>query len=645
VRRSSPLLLAAAIPAAGLLFLGFRATAAEEDRARLRSRELLTAAAEALSARAAAVLREADLAADSYDPAAPDRSPLLADVFVADTRGEVRVPALERYPAAPPPPAEEVAKRKRYLDAAAREREATGDPLEAVPFLEPAIPEFVHPDLIGRLLLELAGLYRDGGRADRARYFFSEIVTTLPGARAPSGAPLAPAAHAALVEIASPDEREAAVRTFLSRLADNAFDLPTAERRALLADFSARLSPPGLPPPLLARARLVDALTSRVVPEALQLLSPVWRHLSWSAPDGEQLFGFRAIELASGTHVLGYRLSGAVLAQRLRAATADLVSRPGARVEVDTDPPVREGRLPPGAPLSLATDLGGDVRAVRVRLSIAVPSPLGLLRWLHAGMTVLLLAALFAGVLLSRRALDRETKAARLRQQFVDNVSHELRTPLTSIRMYAEMLAEERGIPDADRDRYLGFILRESERLSRLVEDVLDFSRLSRGESRFSLQSCAPAELAAAAIELCAPLATEHGFTLRSEVPADLPPARADRDAVLRILANLLSNAIRYGGEAREAAVEGRAEGGAVLLTVRDRGPGIPPEEREMLFTRFWRSPRDARKVRGVGLGLVLAREIARALGGDLVLEEGPGTGSRFTLRLPAAAAGEEEAS
>lgn len=249
-------------------------------------------------------------------------------------------------------------------------------------------------------------------------------------------------------------------------------------------------------------------------------------------------------------------------------------------------------------------------------------------------MTALLLSALLAAAFLSWRAMRREVEAAKVRQQFVDNVSHELRTPLTSIRMYAEMLAEEPGLAVEERDRYAGFILRESERLSRLVEDVLDFSRVSRGESRFTLEALSSAELARSAIGLTAPLAKESGFALRSDVADDLPAAMADRDAVLRILANLLSNAVRYAGDAREAWIEGRADGPDVLLTVADRGPGIPAAEREMLFTRFWRSPRDARKVRGVGLGLVLAREIARALGGDLWLEEGGAPGSRFTLRL-----------
>jgi signal transduction histidine kinase len=637
VKRSSLLLLlAAAIPAGGLLLLGFRATKSEEDLARLRAREVLATAAEALSARVAAILREADLAADSYDPSSSTRSPLLGEVFVADARGVIRLPALSRYPAAAPPPEEEAARLDRYLEAAARESGESGDPLGAVSFLEPAIAEFAHPDLLGRLLLALAELYRAGGRPDRARYFLTEITTTLPGARDATGAPLAPVAHAALAELAPQGERGAEVLRFLHRLADNAWELPAARRRALLAELGAGLSPAGLPGSVLVRARLVEALMSRVLPEAMDRLDPEWRHVTWAAPEGEQVFGFRTIELTSGAHILGYRLDGEALSARLGAAADDLVARHGARVEVDTDPPVRRGAAP-RSPVALDADLGGDLRAVRVRLRGGAPSPLGLLRWLHAGMTALFLAALFAGVVLSRRALDRETEAARIRQQFVDSVSHELRTPLTSIRMYAEMLAEETGIPGADRDRYLGWILRESERLSRLVEDVLDFSRLSRGESRFAAEALDPAEVSAAAIELTAPLAREHAFALRSEVGADLPRARGDRDAVLRILANLLSNAVRYGGQEREAAVEGRAEAGAVLLTVRDRGPGIPPEEREKLFTRFWRSPRDAKKVRGVGLGLVLAREIARALGGDLVLEEVSGPGSRFTLRLPIA--------
>ena len=138
-------------------------------------------------------------------------------------------------------------------------------------------------------------------------------------------------------------------------------------------------------------------------------------------------------------------------------------------------------------------------------------------------------------------------------------------------------------------------------------------------------------------LELWRPLARENGFRVSVDVAEELPEVRSDRDAALRALSNLLGNAIRYSGESREVGVVGTRDGERVLLTVWDRGRGIPAEARERLFERFYRAPRDAREVRGVGLGLVLAREIARAQGGDVFLVESSEEGSRFALALPVA--------
>jgi signal transduction histidine kinase len=249
-------------------------------------------------------------------------------------------------------------------------------------------------------------------------------------------------------------------------------------------------------------------------------------------------------------------------------------------------------------------------------------------------MTALLAVALLAGTLLSLRAVRREIATARLRQYFIDNVSHELRTPLTSVRMYAEMLGEGDVEPEKS-DEYVAWIRRESERLSRLLEDVLDFSRLARGETAVMPEAVAPADLVREASARVGPQAAAAGFTVTADVPDDLPKAHADRDASVRALTNLIGNAINYSGDAREVGIEGRIEEGRVVLEVRDRGPGVPPDARAHLFTRFYRAPRDAKRTKGVGLGLVLAREIARAQGGDVYLVSTSERGSRFALALP----------
>jgi two-component system sensor histidine kinase KdpD len=169
--------------------------------------------------------------------------------------------------------------------------------------------------------------------------------------------------------------------------------------------------------------------------------------------------------------------------------------------------------------------------------------------------------------------------------------------------------------------------------MGRLVDDVLDTAKLARGEVAGVAEPIAPRDLLETAV------ARWPGADVSLDAPDDLPLVTADRDATVRVLLNLLDNAQKYSDG--PVALSAREDGDAVELIVSDRGPGIPPEARDRLFQRFYRSPRDARKVRGVGLGLVLAREIARAQGGDVRLLETSPEGSRFALRLPRA----EEAS
>jgi signal transduction histidine kinase len=285
--------------------------------------------------------------------------------------------------------------------------------------------------------------------------------------------------------------------------------------------------------------------------------------------------------------------------------------------------------------VTLKTHLGGALATIPVGIRVHPDTTaLGTLRFLHLGMTLLFAAALTAGILLSFRAIRRELETARLRQDFIDNVSHELRTPLTSIRMYAEMLDEEK-LSEAKVQSYLGWIRRESERLSRLIEDVLDFSRVSRGETRLELGPREVGDLVSAGVKLVMPLAEELGVSVETDVADGLPSVRADRDAAVRILGNLLDNAAQHAGEEKRIGVAARADGDRVRVTVWDRGPGISPEEREHLFTRFYRSPEEVGRSKGMGLGLVLSREIARAGGGDLVLLPDSSRGSRFAWIVP----------
>jgi signal transduction histidine kinase len=231
---------------------------------------------------------------------------------------------------------------------------------------------------------------------------------------------------------------------------------------------------------------------------------------------------------------------------------------------------------------------------------------------------------------------------ARQKTDFVSNVSHELKTPLTSIRMFAELLAEGR-VPDAAKQRsYLNIITAEASRLTRLINNVLDFSRLDRGEKKYQCQPCDLAQVARAAALTFRPHLEAAGFAFDCTLPDGALPVQGDADALSQIIVNLLSNAEKYCNGRKEIHLSvARAEAPSPQAEVRvlDRGTGVPRGSEEKIFEKFYRAHDSLSSgIEGSGLGLTLARHIARAHGGDVVYEPREGGGSCFRLRLPLAA-------
>ena len=245
----------------------------------------------------------------------------------------------------------------------------------------------------------------------------------------------------------------------------------------------------------------------------------------------------------------------------------------------------------------------------------------------------LLLLCLAGGGLALLRAARRERLDALRKTDFVDNVSHELKTPLSGIRLSAELLAEGR-LPDGPRrDKAVRSILAESDRLDRLVSNLLDFGRLERGRRRFDLR---PVDLAALLEEMGAEgdPTTRHSSFVTRHCERGLA-ALADPDAVRRILSNLFDNAAKYAPGAPPEVTVRAAESG-VEVVVADRGPGVPPGLEEKVFERFFRADDSlARRANGSGIGLSLARGLARGMGGDLVCRPREGGGAEFVLTLP----------
>lgn len=251
-----------------------------------------------------------------------------------------------------------------------------------------------------------------------------------------------------------------------------------------------------------------------------------------------------------------------------------------------------------------------------------------------------LIVAIGMGSLLLARDLRRELLLVRQKTDFVSNVSHELKTPLTSIRMFSELLADN-AVQDEDKRRsYLNIITAETARLTRLINNVLDFSRMERGEKKYELRPCDLANLAREAADHFQPQLAADGFTFSRDLPKSPVPVHGDRDALAQVVLNLLSNAGKYANNGtREITLQVRVTDttpARAELTVLDRGPGVPRGSEEKIFEQFHRAHDSLSSgIQGSGLGLTLARQIARAHGGDVTCRPRPGGGSCFTLDLP----------
>jgi signal transduction histidine kinase len=265
-------------------------------------------------------------------------------------------------------------------------------------------------------------------------------------------------------------------------------------------------------------------------------------------------------------------------------------------------------------------------------------------RWARANFAInvtlvaLLAAFLVGGIVLALRSADRAMRLSEMKSDFVSNVSHELRTPIASIRVFAELLRLGR-VQSPDKVREYGeFIERESRRLSRLIDNILDFARIESGRKTYDFAPADARAIVEATLQSFGPHLRHHGFSAHLEAPDEpLPFVLADADALAQAVHNLLDNAVKYSGEAREIEVGLAHEAGEVVIAVRDHGVGIAREEQAKIFDRFHRVGTTLlHDVKGSGLGLSLVQHIVQVHGGRVAVASEPGKGSTFTIRLPA---------
>jgi len=238
------------------------------------------------------------------------------------------------------------------------------------------------------------------------------------------------------------------------------------------------------------------------------------------------------------------------------------------------------------------------------------------------------------GLALTLRSVNRELELAKLKSDFVSTVSHEFKSPLTAIRQYAEMLQAGRVPSESRRRQYYDVLVEQSERLSILIDNVLDFARMEEGRKMFAFE---PMDISGLLREIVARLQHSHeGFQIHAQIPEPLPAVNVDRLAISQVLTNLLDNAIKYSGDANRIEVRAFAENQHLVIAVQDYGIGIAKKETDKIFERFYRgSDQHTHTVKGTGLGLTLVKQIVEAHRGTVEVESEPGQGSTFSIRLP----------
>ncbi len=242
---------------------------------------------------------------------------------------------------------------------------------------------------------------------------------------------------------------------------------------------------------------------------------------------------------------------------------------------------------------------------------------------------------LAGGIALTYRNVTKEMALARLKSDFVSNVSHELRTPLSLIRLYAETLEMGRLTSPEKYQEYYRIIRKESERLTALINNILDFSRIEAGRKEYDFRETDMSELVHNTLDSYRYQLEQSGFQFEEKID-EVPPMRVDREAMARSLLNLVNNALKYSQDRKYIGVNLYRDNGSVKLEVVDQGIGIPHQEQQKIFEKFYRVGDPlVHNTKGSGLGLSLVRHIVQAHGGQVAVDSAPGQGSKFTIVLP----------
>jgi signal transduction histidine kinase len=238
-----------------------------------------------------------------------------------------------------------------------------------------------------------------------------------------------------------------------------------------------------------------------------------------------------------------------------------------------------------------------------------------------------------------RAANERLKELDRLKDDFISTVTHELRTPLTSIRAFSEILLADPKVELAERVKFLGIITRETERLTRLINQVLDMAKIASGRAEWQMTRVDVREVVADTLARMSQVFKEKGVRLETHLPERTPPVLADVDRLIQVLLNLLSNALKFSPESQgRVEVTLRVLDGELRVDVRDNGPGVRREDQPFVFDKFWQAGDTlVAKPPGTGLGLHISRQIVEHFGGRMWVESEEGAGACFSFTLPLA--------
>ncbi len=583
---------------------------------------------------------------------------MFGPLVLADPTGALLEPVETEAPGTTPPPLPEL--------VAAERLEATGDPTAALARYRQLARDLAGDSRAARALLGEARCLERTGAHGEASAALRRLVTEQPTATLATGQWSARGALRRLAETASSDAD--AARTWLELLdlaSRHAEKLPPDQRRhavelaeqalaALLRRSDDRaLHAAWAQHQERARARdlertRADALLAQVAGPLGAIASgtkPPIGHFAQDTSEPPTCFLYGVIRDGRGA------LAIALVPLNLEPVAAEVLGR--AAVHPELAPRFRGAAGPVGPGPEPGWSLVASQAATDLPLAVLVYARAGAAaeRWgalrgsVFAGLIALALFGILLGCAIVLRAVTRELRAARLKSDFVGNVTHELKTPLTSIRMFVETLRLGRVRSEDQRAQFLDRIERETGRLQRLIDRVLEFSKLDRGVKTFRFEPADPGEIATQAVRLFeAERAGTRDFALEVTVGAPLRRVEVDLEAMVEVVLNLLQNAYKYSDPPREIALRVGTPPGRLEIAVQDHGIGIPAREQRRIFKRFYRvDDRLARKADGAGLGLALVHAIVKAHGGKVDLVSAPGAGSTFTVVIPTGPATPEE--